>query len=183
MKTRVFQYAFSGLSSKLEVIARLSALTLNEYKNLYGVTELDDLLEADDAYFFHNLFAKLRYFAAGMSDKHVHLCLVSLKDYAPRRLGSVLIQLLELIGKNIDSAMLLLDSAKIMQALDCIVTLTAFIDKEAAKPTELQHLPASADDTTKKIFQQNRERKALPNMLRRLLLRVQPYISPTNSSP
>ena len=105
----MFHYAFSGLSSKLEIIARLSSLTLYEFKQLYGLQVLEDLLEADDGYFFHNLFAKLRYFTAGMSDKHVHLCLVSLKDYAPGRLGSVLIQLLELVGKNIDSAMLLLD--------------------------------------------------------------------------
>ena len=77
------------------------------------------------------MFAKLRYFATGMSDKHVHLCLISLKDYAPRRMASVLIQLLELVGKNIDSAMLLLDQAKILQAMDALITLTDFIHSEA----------------------------------------------------
>ena len=91
MKTRIFQFAFSGLSSKLEVISRLSSLILDEYKLLYGVHDYEGLLEADDGYFFNNLFAKLRYFAAGMSDKHVHLCLISLKDYAPRRMKNVLI--------------------------------------------------------------------------------------------
>lgn len=35
LKTRVFQYAFSGLSSKLEIISRLSSLVLAEYKVLY----------------------------------------------------------------------------------------------------------------------------------------------------
>ena len=83
LKTRVFQYAFSGLSSKLEIISRLSSLILDEYKILYGTSSFKDVLEADDGYFFNNLFAKLRYFATGMSDKHVHLCLISLKDYAP----------------------------------------------------------------------------------------------------
>ncbi len=62
-----------------------------------------------------------------MSDKHVHLCLISLKDYAPARMTIVLVQLLELVAANIDNAMLLLDQDKILQALDCLVTLTDFI--------------------------------------------------------
>ena len=93
----------------MEIISRLSTLILDEYKLLYATTSFEEVLNADDGYFFNNLFAKLRYFATGMSDKHVHLCLISLKDYAPRRMSSVLIQLLELVGKNIDNAMLLLD--------------------------------------------------------------------------
>ena len=91
LKTRVFQYAFSGLSSKLEIISRLSSLILDEYKLLYSTKSFEEVLNADDGYFFNNLFAKLRYFATGMSDKHVHLCLISLKDYAPKRMSSVLI--------------------------------------------------------------------------------------------
>ena len=109
LKTRIFQFAFSGLSSKLEIISRLSSLILSEYKQVYNCTTFEEVLEADDGYFFSNLFAKLRYFATGMSDKHVHLCLISLKDYAPERMRNVLIQLLELVGNNIDSAMMLLD--------------------------------------------------------------------------
>lgn len=91
LKTRVFQFAFSGLSSKLEIVSRLSSLIIDQFKALYGAESLENVLEADDGYFFNNLFAKLRYFAAGMSDKHVHLCLISLKDYAPRRMASVLL--------------------------------------------------------------------------------------------
>ena len=72
------------------MIARLSCLILQEFKLLYSIERFEGLLEADDNYFFNNIFAKLRYFATGMSDKHVHLCLISLKDYAPRRLGRVL---------------------------------------------------------------------------------------------
>ena len=72
------------------MIARLSCLILQEFKLLYSIESFEGLLEADDNYFFNNIFAKLRYFATGMSDKHVHLCLISLKDYAPRRLGRVL---------------------------------------------------------------------------------------------
>ena len=58
---------------------------------MHGMTTLEELLEVDDAYFFNNLFAKLRYFATGMSDKHVHLCLISLKDFAPARMAVVVI--------------------------------------------------------------------------------------------
>jgi len=47
---------------------------------------LDELLEKDNAHFFANLFAKLRYFSAGMSSKHVHLNLISLKQHAPERM-------------------------------------------------------------------------------------------------
>ena len=104
---------------------------LDEYKQLYGTDSFESVLNADDGYFFNNLFAKLRYFATGMSDKHVHLCLVSLKDYAPQRMSSVLRQLLELVGKNIDNAMLLLDQTKLLQALDALVTLTDHIHREA----------------------------------------------------
>ena len=73
------------------------------------MTTLEELLDVDDAYFFNNLFAKLRYFATGMSDKHVHLCLISLKDHAPARMATVVVHLLELVSKNIDTAMLMLD--------------------------------------------------------------------------
>ena len=73
------------------MISRLSCLTLNEFKLLYSIDRFEGLLSADDSYFFNNIFAKLRYFSTGMSDKHVHLCLVSLKDYAPRRMGKVLL--------------------------------------------------------------------------------------------
>ena len=62
-----------------------------------------------------------------MSDKHVHLCLISLKDYAPSRMAAVVIQLLELVGKNIDTAMLMLDQSKILLALDTLITVTDFI--------------------------------------------------------
>jgi len=91
LKTRVFQYAFSGLSSKLEIVSRLSSLVIDEFKQLYGSQSLEQVLEADEGYFFNNLFAKLRYFSTGMSDKHVHLCLISLKDFAPKRMATVLI--------------------------------------------------------------------------------------------
>ena len=84
-------------------------LILEELKSMHKIAKLEELLDVDDAYFFNNLFAKLRYFATGMPDKHVHLCLVSLKDYAPTRMAAVVIQLLELVSRNIDTAMLMLD--------------------------------------------------------------------------
>ena len=91
LKTRVFQFAFSGLSSKLEIVSRLSLLVIEEFKQLYGSQSLEQVFEVDEGYFFNNLFAKIRYFSTGMSDKHVHLCLISLKDYAPKRMATVLI--------------------------------------------------------------------------------------------
>ena len=111
------------------------------------------MLDADDGYFFSNLFAKLRYFATGMSDKHVHLCLISLKDYAPGRMKNVLIQLLELVGKNIDSAMMLLDSPKIILAMDALVTLTEFLHKESTKPSGVERfLPQEEEKKEEKVF-------------------------------
>ena len=83
-------------------------LILEEFKKMHGINTLEGLLDVDEAYFFNNLFAKLRYFATGMPDKHVHLCLISLKDHAPARMATVVIQLLELVSRNIDTAMLML---------------------------------------------------------------------------
>lgn len=37
----------------------------------------------DQGYFFNNLFAKLRYFNTGMSEKHLLLTIESLKIEAP----------------------------------------------------------------------------------------------------
>jgi len=105
----VFTYAFSGLSAKLEIISKLSWLVLDQLKFQAKVKTTADLLRADNSYFFHNLFAKLRYFSAGMSSKHVHMCLISLKDYAPELMAEVLVQLLDLVSQNIDKAMLYLD--------------------------------------------------------------------------
>ena len=62
-----------------------------------------------------------------LSDKHVHLCLISLKDYAPDSMAKVVIQILELVGKNVDTAMLMLDQSKILMALDVLITLTDFV--------------------------------------------------------
>lgn len=81
--------------------------------------------------------------------------------------------------------MLLLDQNKILQALEALVTLTDFIhkdssDKKAGQESYLDKLTAKPDTKT---FGNSKAAKSLPNMLRRLILRIQPYISPTNSSP
>lgn len=67
------------------------------------------MLSADNGYFFNNLFAKLRYFGTGMSAKHIHMSLIALKEQVPELMGRELLQLLELIGLNIDSAVLYAD--------------------------------------------------------------------------
>ena len=90
-------------------------------------------------------------------------------------MASVLLQLLELLSKNIDSAMVLLDQAKILQAMDALITLTDFVHQESVK-ADCGHLPKSAEDSIKepqkKVFQKDRTKKSLTNVLRRLILRV-----------
>ena len=73
------------------------------------VTSVSEVLSAENGYFFNNLFAKLRYFGMGMSSKHIHMTLIALKEQVPQRMGQELMQLLELIGVNIDSAILYVD--------------------------------------------------------------------------
>jgi len=73
------------------------------------VKSVSEVLTADNGYFFNNLFAKLRYFGLGMSAKHIHMTLIALKEQVPELMGRELLQLLELIGINIDSAVLYAD--------------------------------------------------------------------------
>ena len=68
-KTKIFSFAFCGLSSKLEIVSSLSMLAIAQQLSLYKVASLDELLDLDGAYFFHNFFAKMRYFSSGMSTK------------------------------------------------------------------------------------------------------------------
>jgi len=70
------------------------------------VKSVSEVLLANNGYFFNNLFAKLRYFGIGMSSKHIHMTLIALKEQVPELMGQELLQLLELISLNIDSAML-----------------------------------------------------------------------------
>ena len=107
----------------------MSWLILDQLKLQAGVGTTAELLKTENSYFFHNLFAKLRYFSAGMSGKHVHMCLISLKDYAPNLMAEVLVQLLDLVSKNIDKAMIYLDQSKILLALDMLITITAFVQE------------------------------------------------------
>ena len=80
---------------------------------------------------------------------------------------------MELIGKNIDSAMLLLDQAKILQAIDGLITLTDFICQEADKPIGQENfLPSDDQNTDKAQFKKDRSTKSLANALRHLLLRI-----------
>jgi hypothetical protein len=50
---------------------------------------------------------------------------------------TITVPLLELVSKNIDSAMMLLESSKISLALDMLITITAFIkEKENLWPRD-----------------------------------------------
>ena len=59
-----------------------------------------------------------------------------------------------MIGKNIDTAMLLLDQTKILQALDALVTLTEFVQIESVKSKDQEsYLPSSEERSdAKKVF-------------------------------
>lgn len=94
IKTRVFNYAFSGLSCRLEIVQKMSWLILDQLKSRSSISSIESLLKADNGHFFHNLFAKLRYFSAGMSSFHVHMNLVSLKNHAPSLFDEVVVELL-----------------------------------------------------------------------------------------
>ena len=97
-RTRVFNFAFSGLSSRLEIVSKLSWLILDLLKAQASIKDTESLLKADNGHFFHNLFAKLWYFSAGMSSAHVHMSLVSLKDQSPALFDEVVVELLQLVG-------------------------------------------------------------------------------------
>jgi hypothetical protein len=43
-KTRVFTYAFSGLSAKVEIVSHLSWLVLDQLKDMAGVNTTTELL-------------------------------------------------------------------------------------------------------------------------------------------
>lgn len=59
-----------------------------------------------------------------------------------------------MIGKNIDTAMLLLDQTKILQALDALVTLTEFVQIKSVKSKDQEsYLPSSEEKSdAKKVF-------------------------------
>lgn len=101
--------ALSGLSSKLEIVSCLSSLVLEELQIQLSCFSVAELLLLDSGYFFNNLFAKLRYFNAGVSAKHLLLTIESLRVEAPTLLALHLIELCELIGEQVDSAMTYLD--------------------------------------------------------------------------
>ena len=53
----------------------------------------------DSAYFFTNLFAKIRFFNSGLSSKHILLTIESLKVESPGLLTLNLVELCLLIGE------------------------------------------------------------------------------------
>lgn len=45
-----------------------------------NVSSLNEVLSANNSYFFNNLFAKIRYFGNEMSYKHSHMVIIALKE-------------------------------------------------------------------------------------------------------
>lgn len=60
---------------------------------------VSELLMMDSAYFFTNLFAKIRFFNSGLSSKHILLTIESLKVESPGLLTLNLVELCLLIGE------------------------------------------------------------------------------------
>jgi hypothetical protein len=57
--TKLFIYAFGGLSSSLEIVSKIASLILEVYQKQYEASSLGELLTQDRRFFFTNLFSKL----------------------------------------------------------------------------------------------------------------------------
>ena len=97
----------------------------------------------------------------------------------------VILQLMELITQNIDSAMVYMDQEKILFCLDMLITVTEYIrDRTIAGKFPLPKkvdLMDNLPNEEPKLFDPDRQNKSLTNVLRRLIVRVQPYMTPTTS--
>jgi len=78
-----------------------------------------------------------------------------------------------------------LDQEKILFCLDMLITLTEFIkDRTMEGKFPLPGCQAGAESANKaekdeRVFDPDRHNKTLTNVLRRLILRVQPYMTPS----
>ena len=73
-----------------------------------------------------------------------------------------------------------LDQEKILFCLDMLITLTEFIrDRTLEGKFPLPGSAEKADEKAEKVFDPDRHNKTLTNVLRRLILRVQPYMTPS----
>jgi len=102
-------------------------------------------------------------------------------------MAKVIRELLEQVGQSFDTAMIYLDQELIKDSLDILVTLTEFIREHSHDDLlndlnqEMEH-PMKGDQKPKenksaKPYNPRACEKNLPNILRRLVLRIQPYIS------
>jgi hypothetical protein len=123
-KVNLFTFMFSGLSSGFEILQVLSSQILRHICQQYQLcpteqptqsTMASQLLLADEAFFFNNLFAKLRYFGNSVvqtsnSTKHLLLVLKSLRTFAKDLLQGIMKELFTILCENMDKAMVNLDS-------------------------------------------------------------------------
>jgi hypothetical protein len=86
--TKLFIYAFGGLSSSLEIVSKIASLILEVYQKQYEATSLGGLLTQDRRFFFTNLFSKLiSHPSQSLSlSKHQLAILRTLKSHAPELL-------------------------------------------------------------------------------------------------
>ena len=86
--TKLFIYAFGGLSSSLEIVSKIASLVLDVYQKQYEAASLGGLLTQDRRFFFTNLFSKLiSHSSQSLSmSRHQLAILRTLKSHAPELL-------------------------------------------------------------------------------------------------
>lgn len=112
--SKVFLYAFAGLSSKLEIIQKVCSLILDMFKTQYKCATLKELLQADSSYYFNYILSKVRSVGLYTSTAQNRQLLQSLKSLgaeAPEMLadGKVISDLLQHTIVNIDRSVCSLD--------------------------------------------------------------------------
>ncbi|CDW82380.1 UNKNOWN [Stylonychia lemnae] len=181
LKNKLFAYAFSGISSNIEIINRVSFNILQNFMSSYDVDNLGQLLELENGYYFHNLFSKIRYGSEQMTaSHHILQILNSLKNNTPKLLENVIYDLFALVIENIDKSIIQVDQKLILLSVDISELLSLHVHDYSA-----YHKPEKKDETQykdkleemrAKMVTKNRN---LANIIRRLILRLQPYINPS----
>eukprot|EP00347_Sterkiella_histriomuscorum_P023218 403335497 len=193
--SKTLQQRCIGLSSSHEAVSRLSKNILQRFiEDHSNCNNLNDILQFDNGYYFHNLFIKLKSHSSGnlsqtqhQSDQHTLLILQSLKDHTPQLLESVLYELIKLVIDNIDRSVLDVNQRLILLSIDIAEILSQHI-RDYSVLHKIKHQTDELKDEMRAKFEDIAEKvrpnksKSTANILRKLILRLQPYISP-NTKP
>lgn len=126
----LFTIVFSGLSSGFQILNVLCKQILRNICRHYQIFERTEmqsdqflasaLLKANQALFFNNLIARLRY----TQNKHLLLSLKSLRNLAPKLLIEVIKDLFEVVQDNIDQALIKDEQKDMLLSLEILNELT-----------------------------------------------------------